>query len=53
MQIPSELDNLLVGYLISQQEAEIDNSKVQAVTGWPAPSTIKELQWFLGFPNFY
>ncbi len=32
---------------------EMDNSKVQAVTEWPLPKTIKELQRFLGFANFY
>ncbi len=31
----------------------MDNSKIQAVTEWPQPSTIKELQRFLGFANFY
>ncbi|XP_051510334.1 uncharacterized protein LOC127415613 [Myxocyprinus asiaticus] len=31
----------------------MDVSKVTAVTEWPRPSKIKELQWFLGFANFY
>ncbi|KAK3547986.1 hypothetical protein QTP70_001649 [Hemibagrus guttatus] len=31
----------------------MDLTKIQAVTEWPNPTTIKELQWFLGFANFY
>ncbi|KAL0188100.1 hypothetical protein M9458_015199, partial [Cirrhinus mrigala] len=31
----------------------MDEKKVNAVLRWPQPSTIKELQCFLGFPNFY
>lgn len=31
----------------------MDQSKVQAVVEWPAPQSVKELQWFLGFANFY
>ncbi|KAK3508639.1 hypothetical protein QTP70_001332 [Hemibagrus guttatus] len=31
----------------------MDTNKVRAVSEWPAPATIKELQWFLGFANFY
>lgn len=31
----------------------MDKDKVQAVTEWPIPQTIKELQRFLGFANFY
>ncbi|KAK3535143.1 hypothetical protein QTP70_004798 [Hemibagrus guttatus] len=42
-----------LGYVISPQGVEIDQSKVQAVTGWPKPTTVKVLQCFLGFANFY
>ncbi|KAK3548932.1 hypothetical protein QTP70_021678 [Hemibagrus guttatus] len=31
----------------------MDLIKVRAVTEWPNPTTIKELQQFLGFANFY
>ncbi len=31
----------------------MDERKVRAVTEWPQPTTIKELQRFLGFDNFY
>ncbi|KAK3544289.1 hypothetical protein QTP86_009141 [Hemibagrus guttatus] len=35
------------------QGVEMDAVKVQAVTEWPAPSMVQELQRFLGFANFY
>ncbi|KAI2662392.1 Transposon Tf2-11 polyprotein [Labeo rohita] len=42
-----------LGYQVSHQGVKMDSSKIQAVTEWPQPSTIKELQRFLGFANFY
>ncbi|KAK3539704.1 hypothetical protein QTP70_012035 [Hemibagrus guttatus] len=42
-----------LGYVISHQGVEMDTVKVQAVTEWPEPSTVRELQRFLGFANFY
>ncbi|KAK3569596.1 hypothetical protein QTP86_002532 [Hemibagrus guttatus] len=42
-----------LGYVISRQGVEMDLTKVQAVTEWPNPTTVKELQRFLGFANFY
>ncbi|KAK3553382.1 hypothetical protein QTP70_003555 [Hemibagrus guttatus] len=42
-----------LGYNVSYQGVEMNNSKITAVTEWPRPTTIKELQRFLGFANFY
>ncbi|KAK3557186.1 hypothetical protein QTP70_024684, partial [Hemibagrus guttatus] len=42
-----------LGYVISHQGVEMDVVKVWAVTEWPAPTTVYELQHFLGFANFY
>ncbi|KAM9332582.1 uncharacterized protein KZ484_017658 [Pholidichthys leucotaenia] len=42
-----------LGYIISQGCIEPDPIKVKAVTGWPVPTSGKELQLFLGFVNFY
>ncbi|KAK3535704.1 hypothetical protein QTP70_020556 [Hemibagrus guttatus] len=39
--------------MISQQGVEMNQSKVHAVTEWPEPTTMKELQRFLGFTSFY
>ncbi len=42
-----------LGYVISHEGVAMDESKVNAVLKWSLPSTIKELQRFLGFANFY
>ncbi|KAK3507847.1 hypothetical protein QTP70_001407 [Hemibagrus guttatus] len=42
-----------LGYVISRQGVKMDVVKVRAVTEWPAPATVQELQHFLGFTNFY
>ncbi|KAK3563159.1 hypothetical protein QTP86_016402 [Hemibagrus guttatus] len=42
-----------LGYVISRHGVEMDVVKVQAMTEWPAPTSVRELQRFLGFTNFY
>lgn len=41
------------GYIISQEGVAMDKAKVAAVTKWPMSMTIKKLQHFLSFANFY
>ncbi|KAI2659483.1 Transposon Tf2-9 polyprotein [Labeo rohita] len=42
-----------LGYIISPEGVAMDEKKVEAVLKWPQPRTLKELQRFLGFANFY
>lgn len=42
-----------LGYIISREGVAMDDGKVKAVLEWPQPHTLKELQRFLGFANFY
>ncbi|XP_051524811.1 uncharacterized protein LOC127424054 [Myxocyprinus asiaticus] len=42
-----------LGYNISPVSIRMDEGKEEAVRAWPTPTTIKELQRFLGFTNFY
>ncbi len=42
-----------LGYVISSGGVTMEDQKVQAVIDWPQPVTVKELQRFLGFANFY
>ncbi|XP_036068023.1 uncharacterized protein LOC118598811 [Oryzias melastigma] len=42
-----------LGYVIRAQGVAMDQGKVEAVLRWPQPSTVRELQRFLGFANFY
>lgn len=42
-----------LSYNIDQHGIQMDEGKVDAVRAWPTPKTIKEIQCFLGFANFY
>ncbi|XP_063797801.1 uncharacterized protein LOC134965227 [Pseudophryne corroboree] len=42
-----------LGYIISGSGLEMDPAKVQAILKWPKPNTLKSIQRFLGFANFY
>ncbi|XP_051748214.1 deleted in malignant brain tumors 1 protein-like [Ctenopharyngodon idella] len=40
-------------YIVKENGIAIDERKVEAIRNWPIPKTVKELQRFLGFDNFY
>ncbi len=42
-----------LGYVISSGGVAMDERKMRAVVNWPRPHSVKELQCFLGFSNFY
>ncbi|KAI2661335.1 Transposon Tf2-6 polyprotein [Labeo rohita] len=42
-----------LGYIISSEGVAMEEKKVDAVLNWPRPNTLRELQRFLGFSNFY
>lgn len=42
-----------LGHVISGSGISLDPIKVAAVAAWTAPRTVKQLQSFLGFANFY
>ena len=42
-----------LGYIVSEAGIRCSETHLQAVSSWPPPSNIKELQTFLGFMNFY
>jgi hypothetical protein len=42
-----------LGYNISSGGIQMDEGKVKAIREWPTPDSIKALQRFLGFANFY
>ena len=51
-----ELDRTSIeflGYMISPTGITMDERKVAAITDWPLPIQLKEVQLFLGFANFY
>ncbi|KAK3508883.1 hypothetical protein QTP70_012515 [Hemibagrus guttatus] len=42
-----------LGYVIDRSGVHMYEKKVAAVRDWPRPTSVKELQRFLGFANFY
>jgi len=42
-----------LGLIISEGKIRMDPVKLNAVTNWPTPKTMKDVQKFLGFCNFY
>ena len=42
-----------LGFIISPQGLSMDPTQVQSITEWPCPTSVKEIQSFLGFCNFY
>ena len=42
-----------LGFIISTNGIEMDPAKVEAVLNWETPNSVKDVQCFLGFANFY
>ena len=42
-----------VGYLVSKEGIGMDLAKVSTILKWPVLASVKEVQSFLGFTNFY
>ena len=43
----------MLGLIISPDGIKMDPKKVEAITAWPIPTKVKEVQSFLGLANFY
>ena len=42
-----------LGFIINTEGVSADPLRISTIKDWPVPSTVKELQVFLGFANFY
>ena len=40
-------------FVVSAQGIRIEDKKIEAVRNWPEPKSVKDIQVFLGFANFY
>ena len=39
--------------IIEENQIRMDPIKLKEITDWPAPTTVKQTQSFLGFGNYY
>ncbi|GLB40088.1 putative DNA RNA polymerase [Lyophyllum shimeji] len=42
-----------LGFIVSSKSVQMDPKKLQTISKWPIPRTVKQIQQFLGFTNFY
>lgn len=42
-----------LGYIISDKGIEPDPAKLEALTSWPVPKTVKDVKSFIGFAGYY
>ena len=42
-----------MGYMVSPAGIGMDPAKSKSILEWPVPASVKEVQSFLGFANFY
>ena len=42
-----------LGYVISPEGVSMDPAKVEAILAWPTPTSVYDIQVFIGFANFY
>ena len=42
-----------LGFIISTDGITMDSQKLAEIQDWDEPTTVKEVQQFLGFTNFY
>ena len=46
-------ETTFLGLIITIKGVKMDPKKVNAILAWPEPKTVKQVQLFLGFCNFY
>ena len=42
-----------LGYVVSSQRICMEEERIDAVKAWPKPKSVKDIQVFIGFANFY
>ncbi len=42
-----------LGYIVSYQGIRIEEKRIKAVRNWLKPQSVRDIQVFLGFANFY
>ena len=42
-----------LGYILSPDSFTMASNKIKTIQDWPKPQKVKDIQFFLGFTNFY
>ena len=42
-----------LGFVASRKGIQMDPAKVEAITSWPCPDSVRDIRVFLGLANFY
>ena len=42
-----------LGYVVSAQEVQMEDEKIETVRNWPEPKLVRDIQIFFSFANFY
>ena len=42
-----------LGYVVSSQGIQIEDKRIKAVRNWPEPNSVRDIQVFIGFANFF
>jgi len=46
-------ETAFLGYILSKDGLKVDPDKIKAILDWPVPTTVKEVQSFVGLCNYY
>ena len=42
-----------LGYIVSAQRVGMEDDQIEAVKNWPKPTSVRDIQMFIRFANFY
>ena len=42
-----------LGFVVNKEGIQMDPAKVEAITSWPCPDSVRDIRVFLGLANFY
>ena len=42
-----------LGYIVSAQGVRMEDERIEAIKNWPEPTSVRDIQVFIGFANFY
>ena len=42
-----------LGYIVSHENIQMEEKQIKVIRDWPEPQSVRDIQVFLGFANFY